>query len=192
MRCAASRKLRRARNSAFTLIELLVVVAVVSILLLMGAPPMHNLIAGAQLRSEAARLQLAVNLARSEAVARNAPVSLCPSSYSRSGQLRCSGDYAGGWLVFSNPGRDSQLDAASDKLIRAFEPMPAGYWLSNRAGTNHVTTALTYYPDGATRRNLTLMVCAGRSTAVDSWSVVINQVGRARLARRWGDCPAQV
>ena len=51
------------------------------------------------MRAEAHRLLGAINLARSEAVLRNRPVSLCPSEISRTGVAQCSGNYAGGWLV---------------------------------------------------------------------------------------------
>lgn len=176
------------RPPGFTLVELLAVLAVVAIALTLGAPSMGRLVTGSQLRLEASRIQGAVNLARSEAVRRNGPVSLCPSAYATGGALDCAGDFSAGWIVFSNPDRDGEVDAGSDQLIRAFEPLPEGFRVVNRDASKVISGELTYWADGATRRNLTLMVCPRAGLGLDSWSVVINRVGRARLARAWGDC----
>lgn len=185
-----SRKLSAAPCAGLTLIELVIVLAVLSIVVMVTATPMRNVIEATRLRSEAARVQLAINLARSEAVARNLPISLCPSSYSRSQELKCDGDYRDGWLVFAGAGRKAGSKVEQAELIRAFEPMPDGYWLSKRSGTALLDSSFTYFADGTAQGNLTMMVCSARSS--DTWSVVINQVGRARLARNWGSCPSAV
>lgn len=172
----------------FTLVELLAVVAILAIALFWGLPSFSRLITASQLRFEAARIQRAVNLTRSEAVSRNAPVTICPSPYTTSGVLECKEDFGGGWIVFSNRDRDVQFNAGTDKLLRAFGPMPAGFRVMNRAGTRLIDTELTYWADGASRRNLTFMVCPPEGVALESWSVVINLVGRPRLAKGWGTC----
>ncbi len=178
--------------AGFTLVELLAVMLIVSLLLTLGVPTMSTLLHATQIRQEASRLLDAVKLARSEAVQRNLPVSLCPAGSSATTvpvAIACSGNYAGGWMVFANRDRDASFDPGRDQLIRRFQRLPRHYTVTNRAGDRDLTELITYLPDGSSRRNMTLMVCAPPGTGLDSRSVVLNRVGRPRLARAWGICP---
>ena len=179
-------------DRGLTLIELMVTLVVLSITLVVGAPALQRLIHGNQLRAEAGRLVTAINLARSEAIIRNLPVSLCPSSTAAAGTATCAGEYAGGWIVFSNADRDRVVDEGTDELIRVFEPIPPGYTLTNRAGTRGVSDLITYLPDGSSRRNRTLLVCAPLERGTRGWSIVLNMVGRVRVSAGEGQCPASV
>lgn len=69
---------RRARIAGFTLPELLVAVGIVSILAALAAPSFSNLIASQRTRASATDLYLALAKARSEAIKRNANVTLSP------------------------------------------------------------------------------------------------------------------
>jgi len=64
----------------FTLIELMVVVAVMAILAAIAAPSMTGLINANRLSGQAGELTSTIQLARSEAIRRNARVTVCPSS----------------------------------------------------------------------------------------------------------------
>lgn len=180
------------RSRGLTLIELMISLVILSITVMAVAPTMAQLIHGNRLRTEAGRLLTAINLARSEAVIRNIPVSLCPSNMSSSGVASCSGRYADGWIVFTNPDRDTVVDAGSDEVIRAFAAVPPGYTLTNRAGTRAAAQLITYLPDGSARQNRTLLVCPPHGRRLEPWSVVLNIVGRARASRGEGRCPASV
>lgn len=166
-----------------TLIELMVTLVMLVVTVSVVAPSMQRLICGNRLRTETDRLLVAINLARSEAVNRNIPVSLCPSTMASSGDDRCSGSLADGWIVFTNQDRDGVVDAGTDEVIRAFAAIPRGYFLTNLAGTRAITEAITYLPDGSSRRNRTLLLCPPAGYPVAPWRVVLNLVGRARAAR---------
>ncbi|MEJ2533557.1 MAG: GspH/FimT family protein, partial [Halioglobus sp.] len=140
-------------------------------------------------RTEARRLLSAIHLARREAIQRNVPVTLCPSAMVRPGEAECDGVYADGWIMFSNRARDRVVDA-DDELIKVFNGLPPGYSLTNRAATRDENQLITYYPDGTAHRNRTLMICSRKSADIPSWSVILNIVGRPRIARDWGDCPS--
>ena len=58
------------KTRGFTLIELMVVVAVVSIILVLAAPPLHNMILMQRLRGATAQLVTDMQFARNEAVGR--------------------------------------------------------------------------------------------------------------------------
>ena len=182
------RMLPPAAMRGLTLIELMIALAILCIAAMASAPDLRQLIHGNRLRVEAARLITAVSLARNEAIARNQPVSLCPSPMAASGETSCSGSYADGWIVFANADRDRQFDAGRDEIIRAFAGLPPGYTLTNRSGTRVAARAITYLPDGSARGNQTLLVCAP-VPHLAPWGVVLNIVGRARLSRGEGKCP---
>ncbi|MEQ9465428.1 MAG: GspH/FimT family pseudopilin [Haliea sp.] len=172
-----------------TLVELMLVVALLGILAVVAVPGFQSLQQKTLMRAEATRLLTALNLARSEAVRRNIPVSLCPSSYAVSASLDCHGDYSAGWIVFSNPGRSPEVSAGS--LLQAYLPLHSQLQLSNRSGTRLADELITFMPDGSAGRNRTLMLCSRVRPQLASWSLVMNIVGRSRLVRDWGECPLE-
>lgn len=172
-----------------TLIELMITLVVLAITALVVTPSMQTLLHGNRLHAEAGRLVTAMNLARSEAVIRNIPVSVCPSHMASSSILACGGQYADGWIVFTNTNRDAVVDIGDDEVIQAFAAIPGGYSLTNRAGTRIATGLVTFLPDGSTRQNRTLLVCPPPGNAAEPWAVVLNMVGRARVGKGEGQCP---
>ena len=175
-------------NTGFTLIELMTVVAVLAVTLSIAVPGMQRTISSTRPRTEASRLLSALVLARSEAVGRNSLVSVCPSAFGSDGIARCSNSYADGWIVFSNRDKDRVVDKGSDEIIRVFSGLPSGYSLTNKAGTIDAHELISYYPDGSSRKNRTLMICPVSGHSTPSWSVVMNMVGRPRIAKGWGEC----
>ncbi|MFV0278023.1 MAG: GspH/FimT family pseudopilin [Parahaliea sp.] len=179
---AIHRSRRPRDDKGITLLELLVVLAMGAVVLSLGVPSLQQLTHTLRGRLEANRLHGAVQLARNEAATRNAAVSLCPSSYASGGALRCEGTYDSGWLVLSG---DTTAPEPGN-LLRVYPPPPSGYSIQTRSGVP-ATRELIYSSDGATRRNATFTVCPPARQS-RHWSLVINRVGRARLARDWGNC----
>ena len=175
-------------NAGFTLIELMTVVAVLAITLSIAVPSMQRTVSNTRLRAEASRLFSSLSLARSEAIGRNALVSVCPSTFGTDGIAECSNNYADGWIVFSNRDKDRVVDEGSDQIIRVFSGLPSGYSLTNKAGTIDAQELISYYPDGSSRKNRTLMICPASGQNATPWSVVMNMVGRPRIAKGWGEC----
>lgn len=64
------------KRGGFTLIEMMITVVIMAILLAVGAPSFTTFIQNAQIRTAAENLQAGLSLARSEALRRNAHVSL--------------------------------------------------------------------------------------------------------------------
>jgi type IV fimbrial biogenesis protein FimT len=180
---------RMSASRAFTLIEMMIALVVLAITVSLGAPMMQNLLHSNQLRGESSRLLGAINLARSEAVMRNIPVSLCPSAMATTGSPECSGAYADGWIVFANADKDRVVDAGTDHVLKVFEALPPGYRLTNRSGSREAIELINYLPDGSSHSNRTLMFCPPRGIPVQALAIVINIVGRARLEGELGLCP---
>ena len=183
------RKIEPAAARGVTLVELLLVCILLAILVSLGQPLLQPVLHRNQLYTAVSSFLDALRLARSEAVLRNAPVSICPSGMARNGQPDCAGVYADGWVVFVNPDRDRKFDRDRDEVLRVFEALPAGYSLTNRAGTRPAADLISYLPDGTTRRNLSLLFCPPDTGRVSALAIVLNIVGRPRLALGWGTCP---
>lgn len=178
-----------ANTHGFTLLELLIALLVLAVTLSLAAPGLQRTLHDNRLEVEARRLLEALQLARSEAVMRNRPVSLCPSSLARGGAASCDGTYADGWIVFVNPDRNREVAAAGEDILRVYGALPGGYLATNRSGSRSADELVNYLPDGSAHRNLTLQLCPPPGSSAPALSIVLNIVGRARLARDWGECP---
>lgn len=176
-------------SEGFTLVEMLLVVTVVTVTATLASATFHSLVHKSYLRDSAASLLAAINLARSEAILRNVPVTLCPSAMHRSGEPVCEGQYADGWIVFANQDKDRQIDEGVDQILQVYPALSDSISLTNKAGTSPVTSAIHYLPDGSSRRPQTLMLCSRPLPSLRSVSVVLNIVGRPRVQVGWGECP---
>ena len=185
-----NRKSLRYPVGGFTLIEMLIVMVVLATIVSVGTPLMQRQVQSNRLHAETSRFLGAINLARSEAVMRNLPVSICPSSMATTGTPECSGTYANGWIVFANADKDRVVDAGTDEVLQVFEGLPQGFQLTNRSGTREAFELINYLPDGTSHSTRTLMFCPPTQSVVQSLSIVLNIVGRARLVEGWGQCPA--
>lgn len=170
-------------HRGLTLLECLVVLLVIAVVVVVASPGFAGAIERVRLSAEAERMLVALNLARTEAVQANAVVSLCPSPMANTGAAECDGDYAGGWIVFHNPGRDASPGGDGSRVIRVFGRLRQGYTLTNRTGTRNADRMISYLPDGTSHSNRTLKFCSPGFSTDHSLSVVVNIVGRARLER---------
>jgi type IV fimbrial biogenesis protein FimT len=89
--------LRSKCTAGFTLYELMVTLAVASVILSFGVPGFQNFVQNSRSVTHSNDLVTALNLARSEATRRGAPVDICASTDGTT----CSGstDWSTGWVV---------------------------------------------------------------------------------------------
>ena len=92
----------------FTLVEAMVVVLVVAVLMAIAAPGFQELIGNNRMISEVYTLRATLNNARTEAMARRAPVVVC----STADGATCAGsdDWSTGYLVFVDTDDDNAAD----------------------------------------------------------------------------------
>ena len=118
---------RRGQNPAgrgFTLMELLIVIAIAAMILALGAPQFGEFQRNNRLTATANDLLASIQLARTEAIKRQRPVALCPSSDPAATAPSCSGGAFRGWIVFEDPDADCQ-PASADAVLRREGPVPA-------------------------------------------------------------------
>lgn len=108
------RDARPTRGAGFTLIELMVAIAVLAITLALAVPSFGALINSNRLVGQSNELVASLQLARSEAIRRNARVALCASSDGKSCD-GATGDWAY-WLV--------QV-VSSSEVLRAYQVNPS-------------------------------------------------------------------
>ncbi len=98
----------------FTLVELAITLTVLSVLMAIGAPLFTGVINGNRLTSNANEIVAALQIARSEALRRNARTSFCQSSNGTT----CSNSATWqGWLIFADADGDNVVDA--DEIVRS-------------------------------------------------------------------------
>jgi type IV fimbrial biogenesis protein FimT len=86
-----SRKELRAAPAGFTMVEMMVVLAIVIVIVLIASPSFSNIMASRSAKSGASELFTTLVRARSEAIARNANVTVSP----------ISGNWQNGWQILS-------------------------------------------------------------------------------------------
>jgi len=163
------------RHGGFSITELMVVVAIVAILLGIGAPSYRYITNSYRMSAEVNGLLGDLQYARAEAIREGQTVTACVSSDGAS----CTGDadWARGWIVFSDPNNNQTLAGGVLRVQGAFTGTTPDTFI---ADSN--VTAITYNREGFAT---TAAGFAGTtltlhdSTANSAWSrcLVITAVG---------------
>ena len=171
------------RSMGVTLLELLITLALIGILLGIGAPALGHWMAEITVTAERDRLMRSLAFARHSAVFENRTVSLCPGDVSGCAD---DGRWEVGWLVFTDPDKDRKCPDADGDLfcdtdggqILRFEPnIRAGLTLR---GNHWIATGIQFDSTGrAGWNNGTFSICDTRLRAIPR-AVVIANTGRAR------------
>jgi prepilin-type N-terminal cleavage/methylation domain-containing protein len=121
----------RQTQSGFTLWELLISISVMGIVLGLGVPNFLEFLRNNTMAANANELVTGIYLARSEAVKRQAPVTLCASANPTAANPVCGGAVNGGFIVFvddndtngdGQPDGDAIVNGAEQILVQQDEP----------------------------------------------------------------------
>lgn len=111
----ARHPLRPAATRGFTMIELLVTVSILGLLLMVAVPSFNDAVLGNKLSGYANNFTASAQLARSEAIKRNAAVTMCQSADGAS--CAAAGGWQQGWIVFNDRDGDSAIDADETRIL---------------------------------------------------------------------------
>ncbi|MBB1088048.1 GspH/FimT family pseudopilin [Lysobacter sp. SG-8] len=137
-------ELRRAQVAGFTLVELMITVVVLGVLLALGIPSFRYVSNSARLSTPANELVASLQLARAEAIRRNARTALCSSSDGAA----CAGAGAWqGWIVFVDADRNGAV-TAGEEVLKQFTT-PASINVTASPALNN--GVLTFRSDGFAR-----------------------------------------
>ena len=162
-----------ARARGFTLIEAMVVLVIAAILLVIGIPSFRDASVGSRLRDLANDLNASVQVARSEAIKRNVPVTLCRSTDGAT--CTDDDDWGQGWII---------LEGA--EVLQYQQPVATGYKVERTVGSGNIL----FQPIGVGASAATFVVCRADPLGKQERVVRVSATGSATVTtRETGACP---
>ncbi|KXJ53505.1 GspH/FimT family pseudopilin [Neptuniibacter pectenicola] len=139
------------REKGFTLLELMITLVILGIILGLGVPSYNSITESSRLRAATHSLNSAIQLARSEALARRETAAACRSNLALTA-CDFDPDWSRGWMVVTQQGTD--LETPADvTVIRIWEGIDlvtsgaASGFVFDRLGRGQVTGALRIQND---------------------------------------------
>jgi len=179
-----SRKAATRGSRGFSLLELMFTLTVAGILLGIGVPSFVEIVRSNRTAANINELSTAFSIARSEAIRRGAPVTVCRSS---DGEL-CGDDWADGWIVFVDTAATETADPVVDTILQVWGEMSGDAAVATFAnGAASDIEWVRFGGRGSARTSaampLTLEIelagCSGQQQRI----LELNTVGRASVAR---------
>jgi len=120
--------MKQRRQNGFTVLELMIVIAVMAILTVVAVPNFRNAIQNNRITAQTNDLITAFQLARSEAVKRGRPVTVCASNVIEAeddgNAPTCDDDWSEGWMVVVDGlASEGSNSVTLTQRIRAWRPV---------------------------------------------------------------------
>lgn len=171
------------QKSGFTLIEMMITIALLAVFVALAGPSFREIIINNRAQANANLLVTSLNLARSEALKRNAQVTLCKSTDGTS--CATAGTWDEGWIVFADPDADEVADVG-EEVVQIQQNLGGGYTLTGNTATNW----MAFRADGSALNNggglgaNTFFLCPGDVDDIAyARQIVISATGRARVEK---------
>lgn len=151
----AAQRRARGHGAGFTMIELMITVALASILLAVAVPSFNQMIVSGRLTAQTNEMVAALSLARSEAIKRNANVTLCRADNNSTNCVTATGAWQN-WIIRTTAGtvvRQGNVNTFAGTLVMR---------------STLVNDQIVFGPDGLARTgnamvaDQTITVCAQR------------------------------
>jgi type IV fimbrial biogenesis protein FimT len=168
------------RGGGFTLVELMVVLVIVAVLLIIALPSFSVLTLRTKLKSYANEVVSSVYLARSEAIKRNAPMTMCIAKEPYDGTCAGAGnEWDQGWIVMD----------PNDLVIKRQQTIASGVKVFGLSSLH----TMTFQPTGVTMANTAqkiLTICQqSPSVGIEERKVTVSATGKPRIQTTNAGCP---
>jgi len=172
-------------QNGVTLIEMMVALAVLAFLITVAIPGFQELFRGNRVVTQANQVLHALALARSEAVKRSAPITICKNNgASPPGCSNAANNtWESGWIIYADANGNGAYNAGEEILVE--EATAAGY--SVRTTNNYQT--VQFLANGTPNFSDTFRVCRPDADTQKSRSVTINVIGRGSVTEGTTACP---
>ena len=172
--------------SGFTLIELMVVSSVIAIIVGIAAPNLGRFIESQRLNGGQKVLSSNLKYTQSEAVTRNASVTMCIYGTSTSCDTASSATWNQGWHIFIDLDTDQVIDPNEVALILKTQPAFPNLTFFPATGEENVTfvgSGQAMFPAGVS--TITISTCQNNpsnldctDTSISSWSTTLLRSGQ--------------
>lgn len=160
----------------FTLVELMVVLVIVAVLLGIALPAFSVLSLRTKLKSYANEMVASVYLARSEAIKRNARMTLCIAKPAAD-ECEGSGSWEQGWVLMD----------PNETVIKRYQALSSGVVLYETATTPVHT--MTFEPTGVSNTTATFVICQNApEDGIEEKLVSVSLTGRPRVETTQDGC----
>jgi type IV fimbrial biogenesis protein FimT len=161
-------------SRGLTLVELMIALTVLGILLALAVPSFKGAALNSSLRAISSDLNASVQLARSEAIKRNVPITLCRANTAGTA-CDVASDWAAGWLI-----------VAGGTVLQYQQPVTEGFKVT-QSGT---AASLTFQPIGVGATAATFTVCRSAPVGNQERVVSITATGNVYVtSTEAGVCP---
>ena len=179
------------RTHGFTLLELMVVLTIAGLLLGIGVPALGNFIRNARLTAAANDFLAELHFARSEAIKRRLPVSVCTSLNPLDETPTCEdSDTLAGWIVFVDHNGDGDLDAAPEQVLRRHAALPDTITARSSSSPLAITYRDTGFAQDTAGSQLVMCDARGNVSSAGALSAArgirIAPTGRPEVTRETG------
>jgi type IV fimbrial biogenesis protein FimT len=170
----------RMAGSGFTLVELMVTVAVMAILLGIAVPSYNDATLNSKLNSYANNLAASALAARSEAIKRNAAVTLCVSTDGAT--CATSGGWEQGWIVMCKTNGNNTCNAAGTSVL-VLQREPAAMTGLKITETSGALRLLAFQPTGVGATSASMTVCRAVPLGTTKRTIDISSTGRPVITK---------
>jgi type IV fimbrial biogenesis protein FimT len=179
-------------NHGFTLIELMVVLAIIALLVTVGAPSMRTYFSNSASDSAQQRLFVHLMQARNHAITNQASVTVAPNDVTTGIGILATGggvNWGLGWKTFIDANSNGKYDSASEVLLGQQSSFGNDIQIRSTAGVLDSATPIIFLANGGSTSVGTLSIGALGCVGTNAHTIQINAIGQTISLTI--DCPSE-